>query len=534
MTSSNTSAAARIAFATLLASAVFGAASTGCSGSGGGHTALAQASDDPPMPSREEGNAPKPPPVGGPADTSELTDALGVFVSPNGEATATGTHDHPLASIQAGIDLAKGRGKRVYVCTGSFHEALTVADSISIIGGLDCTDNEWRVGAAHTRIDAPSSPAIRAAAITSATRIEGLDVFAPKATVASASSIALLADHASALVVASTKLVAASAGAGADGTEGIQLVSGPFNSGPATTAAACAPNTTCPYLAANLLYTKPLGAHGGTNACTGAPGHAAESGGDGGSGGVWQAANDVVGWRFDPYRGASANAADPGVLRSSSNGADGTMGTNAAPFGTLSADGYVPANGAPGADGAPGSGGAGGSGRIPTPDYDPNTSGSVRGVWRGFGGAGGGPGGCPGLAGTPGKGGGASIAALLVESAVTFDGAQLQSSDGGSGGRGSFGSAPTDGGEGGPNVYYALMAGKSGGRGGAAGISGNGANGPSAGIAYVGSKPIMDPTTKITPGTPAPEIPARSRTTLDITKTIPATPAGISQDVLAL
>jgi hypothetical protein len=73
-----------------------------------------------------------------------------------------------------------------------------------------------------------------------------------------------------------------------------------------------------------------------------------------------------------------------------------------------------------------------------------------------------------------------------------------------------------------------------GGHGGAAGISGNGANGPSLGIAYVGAKPIVSATSHITPGNAPPAIAARSRTMIDVTKTIPATPAGISKDILAL
>jgi hypothetical protein len=105
---------------------------------------------------------------------------------------------------------------------------------------------------------------------------------------------------------------------------------------------------------------------------------------------------------------------------------------------------------------------------------------------------------------------------------------------GGGGGLGAFGSAPTDGGPQGPNVYFTLTSGQPGGRGGLAGFGGNGANGPSLGIAYVGTKPVVSADTKLTPGAGAAIIPARSRTTLGITKTVPASPAGIAQDILAL
>ena len=184
---------------------------------------------------------PKAAPVGGPASVNELTDALGVFVAPSGKTGAEGTHSRPLATIQAGIELAKRVGKRVYVCAGTFHEALTLADSISIIGALDCTAGEWRPGALHTRVESPSSPAITAANITSATRVEGLEIVAPHATQPSGSSIGLLATKASALVIANTKISGGNGMKGDDGTDGIQLANSPTSNGaPASTAAACA------------------------------------------------------------------------------------------------------------------------------------------------------------------------------------------------------------------------------------------------------------------------------------------------------
>lgn len=526
MNSSPTSA--RFAFAALLVTIVFGAASAACGVFGSDDPSAPAPADDTQMPSRGTPNMD----VGGPADPSELTDQYGVFVSLNGQPHTDGNHVRPAASIQDGIDLAKRVGKRVYVCAGTFHEQITLADSISIIGGLDCTNNEWAVGkpGSRTRIEAPSSPAIIATNITSPTRLEGLDVVAPDATKPSGSSIALIADHAGALTIASSNLTAGNAVKGDDGTDGIQLKPSPYDSQPATTAVACAPNTTCTHI--NFTYFKSPGAKGGTNTCIGAPGHAAEPGGDGGSGGIWQPVNDVSAYHFHPYL-APENKADNGVQRSSAPGADGNPGTNANSVGAISRDGYMPVNGTAGTDGAPGSGGAGGAGRTPEPDYDPSTA-AVKGVWRGFGGAGGGPGGCPGLAGTPGKGGGASIAALLIESPITFDAAELLSHVGGGGGLGAFGSAPTDGGTQGTNVYFTLTNGHPGGRGGAAGISGNGANGPSLGIAYVGTKPTVSADTKVTPGAGGATIPARSRTTLGVTKTVPASPAGIAKDILAL
>ena len=119
--------------------------------------------------------APSAPAVTGTPVNDELTDQLGVFVSPTGADNADGTRAHPLARIQPAIDLAHKVGKRVYVCTGVYREALVVADSNSIIGGLDCSGEVWKTGAAHSRVESPTVPAMLAKDIVTATRIEALD-----------------------------------------------------------------------------------------------------------------------------------------------------------------------------------------------------------------------------------------------------------------------------------------------------------------------------------------------------------------------
>jgi hypothetical protein len=474
--------------------------------------------------------------VDGPANTSELTNELGVFVATTGVGTADGTREHPLASIQEGIKLGTHLGKRVYVCTGTYREALVVAESISIIGGLDCTKNEWRAGAGRTRIEAPSSPAVRAKDIVSPTRLEGLDIVAPDATAASGSSIGLLAERASALVIARSKIAAGNAMDGADGVDGTQLQSSPSATGAnAVWAAKCVAGSTCTTILKTGVVLKSTGAAGGTNVCDGNPAHVAEAGGNGGSGGLWEPYNDVAHFIFRPYAENQSNVAEPGASRTGAAGADGSDGTSAARIGTFSNEGYVPANGTVGKDGAPGFGGSGGAGRQPDPDIDPTSAlVGANDVWRGFGGAGGGAGGCPGLAGTAGAGGGASIAALLIESALTFDGSELVSARGGSGGKGSFGSGATAGGRPGNNPYFSMLSGSSGGRGGLAGVSGNGGSGPSIAIAHRGPAPTVRNGSKATPGPGGAALDARSRVVLDVTKTIPATATGISKDILPL
>ena len=527
--------ASSLAFAALLAN--LAVVATGCGAFDGDSSSKRDpqnAREDAPA-ATTPGSAPTAPPVGGPAKTDELTDAFGIFVSPRGNDSAEGSHLRPLATIQAGIEAGKKVGKRVYVCSGTFHEALTIANSISVIGGLDCTNDEWRVGGVRTRIESPTSPAMRAANITSATRIEGLEVLAPDATATSGSSFALIADHSSALVIASSKLVAGNAKNGTDGTDGIQLANSATADGtPALTTGPCDFDT-CTAGPGGWVSTGLV--PGGTNLCLGAPGHEAQPGGAGGSGGVYGIVNEVSAWYFRPYASNLANVASVGITsRTSAVGGDGTNGTSAPALGSFSADGYIAARGTAGSDGTNGLGGAGGSGTSPEVDVNPNGV-AAQSAWRGPRGASGGAGGCAGLAGTPGEGGGASIAALLLESAVRFEGSTLVSSKGGDAGRGAMGSLPTAGGQ--PNnsavASHPTLFGKAGGHGGAAGTSGNGSNGPSFGIAYVGAKPDVGGDTTVTAGTGGTAIDARSRiNAFGLTTSIPATPAGLSRGVFAL
>jgi hypothetical protein len=539
--SSSPSTSARFAFATLLATAVFGTASSACSIFGSSDSPAGSAGaapsegdpGDPQVPARQD---PKASAVGGPADPSELTDQFGVFVSPNGQPHTDGNHARPALTIQDGIDLAKRVGKRVYVCAGTFHEQITLADSISIIGGLDCRNNEWNKGLpdARTRIEAPQSPAVRAQNITSPTRLEGLDIVAPDATTPSGSSIALIADHAGALTVATSKLTAGNAAKGADGKEGVQLANAATVNGVAgwdqvsCTSGACYHDGLRP-----KFWAAPPRGQQGTNACAGASGIVGQSGGFGGSGGLYQIELSGPITIVNYYLDRSTYGFESGDhAPTSAAGADGTDGATAPVGFTLNADGFTASSGTPGTDGAPGSGGRGGDGYGSTTS-DPH----VGDVWTGWTGAGGGAGGCPGLAGGAGDGGGASIAAALIESALAFDTVELFSARGGAGGLGSFGSAPTPGGTAGGNSQSSAIPSRSaqpGGRGGAAGISGNGANGPSIGIAYVGAKPVVSADTRTTVGTAAAPIETRSRTTLGITKTIPASPAGRAEPILAL
>lgn len=514
----NTSISSALAFGlfTTLTAVASGCSAFDAAGDEGAGTSLPGRENGP---SGANGETPKAPPLGGPADASELTNELGVFVASSGSRTGAGTRDRPIDTIQAAIDLAKRVGKRVYVCGGTYEEAITVADSISIIGGLDCRANEWRSGGPITRIVSPSSPAMRAADIGSPTRIEGIELVAPNAGAPSQSSIGLIVANCRGLVIARSSIIAGDAAKGDDGVEGAKLAQPLSADGRNLVDAAECPNAIC-------IPTWSLSVPGGVNVCDGV--RVAESGGAGGTGGAWRVVNEISRFAFVLY--AADTAPRPPIDRSGAAGADGVDGAPADVMG-ITLGGYAPGHGHDGTDGAPGKGGRGGSGHSPDPQVEANAPG-VKGVWRGWSGASGGAGGCPGLAGSAGKGGGASIAALLVESVVTFDSVTLTSGRGGAGGLGTFGSAPTGGGNPGSDAGFAFLTHPAhGGRGGLSGVSTNGSSGPSIAIAHVGPKPTLQGTFKLVPGVGGASIPPRDRADLGIIKTIPSTPAGTSADI---
>lgn len=478
-------------------------------------------------------DGPKAPVVDGTPNASEITEDFGVFVAPSGRDSASGERTSPLATIQAGIDRGKKVGKRVYVCAGTYPESLTLADSIAVIGGFSC-EGSWKPSGVPSRVQSPTSPAVRAKDIVSTTRLEGLDIVAPNAAEPSASSIGLLADHAPGLVLASSSITAGNGAAGVAGVEGIQLVSGALGGLPSVQPFKCTgPSNvggvvvlgTCTLGVFGFLERP--GARAVAGACAGAAGHDGIAGGGGGSGGLWQAASNGTNYVWGTHNSQFSSV---GVTVSGLAGASGQDGSASGAFGTLSADGFVPQAGVAGTDGLPGFGGAGGRG---SGDGLPATQ-TVRydDAYTGMGGASGGAGGCPGLAGTAGTGGGASIAVALIESPIVLDAVTLRTGAGGAGGLGSFGSEPTIGGAPGANLSgVPANAANGGGRGGFAGISTNGSNGPTLGVFQVGAPAVVKGATTIKTGSAAPAIGARSQVSLGTTRTIPATPAGIAKDI---
>lgn len=462
------------------------------------------------------------PEVGKAPTSDEIDEAHGLFVASIGNDVNAGTRLAPLATLQAAILLAAPSGKRVYVCAGRYEEKVVIANGVSVVGGLDCSDPyRWKLGTVRSQIVAPSSPAVVARNVDELTRFEGFDVSAPDGDDTNRSSIALIADHASAFVVANSRLVAGKGRDGKVGKAATQLQ-------PRVTALPGGGGAPAKYTCSNALcmqndggYVPPVGGMGGAVTCAGASGHDPSNGASGGTGGVMF--YNTVSGSWGPYNGLASENPRPGAASSGAAGANGSDGASGS-IGGVSPDGFTPADGTAGTDGEPGVGGRGGNGSVP-PSRPLPAAFNFNEIWTGHSGAGGGAGGCPGLAGTPGEGGGASIAALLLESAVVFDAADLVAGDGGTGGMGSFGSDASSGqAAGGASVAASL--GTNGGSGGRAGIGGSGGGGPSFAIASSGAAPTVLSTTKLAFGRGGAGVGTKTRTDVVGTRTIPASSAG--------
>lgn len=488
--------------------------------------------DDPPEQPTSTTEAPPPVLDGVPAE-QELTEAFGVFVAPTGSRDGDGSRARPLAGLQQAITQAASSKKRVYLCEGTYREALTLVDGVSIVGGLDCAQPRWRLGGdgARSRVQAPSSPAITARELTTTTRLEALQVEAPYATQPGASSIGLLAESSPGLTVARSSIEAGNGAHGADGAPAIQLRMDLGADGAVSLGAGPRCGTPPSQVCLALDPTRFNGGEGGRSVCLGAPGHDGAPGGRGGSGGLWKG----FGYQWVPYNHDPATfGAVPGDHVSGSapgaDGAAGTHGRSATTTGRITASGFVPSDGTDGTDGEPGSGGSGGDGLIP------QASATDKAVWMGEQGSGGGAGGCPGLAGTAGKGGGASIGALVLGAPPAFDRVALVSRDGGRGGKGTFGSVRSVGGRGGVRDRAPLVTqGYPGGAGGRSGISGSGAGGSTFALAFDGAAPAMQQvTTQIgAPGAGVAAMTAEEQDAVVFTKEIPASVAGDAAEIHA-
>jgi hypothetical protein len=407
-----------------------------------------------------------------------VADSCGVFVSSslgmdgNGAVKAA-----PAKTIGKAIEQAKSKGGRVYACAEEFAEAVTIAQGVTIYGGLDCAKAWAYVGATKKTAltaDADAIP-LMVTSTASGTEIYDVAITAADAMKEGGSSIALLDDGAE-LLLARVDLVAGAGKAGASGAAQSKVVT------PATAKGKDGADDPMCTMAGPLV-----GGVGGTNTCggtstdggNGGQGTAGSDGEKGGDGLPLGASNGGV--------GESAASCDPGVK--GSDGMAGIPGTGARGAGDLSASGYVAPLATTGGAGAPGRGGGGGGGAK-----------QCDATHAGPSGGGGGAGGCAGLAGTLGLSGGSSLGMVAIGAKLMLMSVTIATQNGGIGGVGGDGQPGGDGGLSGNATGGAACGGGKGGRGGAGGPGGGGAGGHAVGLAVKGGTLPDLATTKITHG----------------------------------
>jgi hypothetical protein len=412
-----------------------------------------------------------------PSKTSKpVADSCGVFVSPAGDDTNSGTKEKPLKSITAALT----KSATIYACAGAspYTEAVTFDKAVTLYGALDCSKG-WAYDASKKTVLTAAKDAIPLTLASAATGAEVVDfkVIAADAMVSGGSSIAVVADHATAMLTRCDLL----AGNAKDGDPG---VSG------GTPAAQADPGLNGKD--AGMLGSSLGGAGGDNMTCN-------LLGGAGGNGGPAPNGNGVDGNAGDSNLGGAKGNGDTGMGCSAgtqgNNGTAGPSGSVTPGIGTIDKSGYHGIDGQAGTDGTNGaSGGGGGGSKAVNPEH-------------GAGGGGGGAGGCAGKHGMGGKAAGSSIALVSFSASVTLTHCALGAGKAGDGGAGGDGQKGQPGGQqGNGGAASGPAAGCNGGTGGKGGNGGNGSGGlggHSLGIAATGTAPVLDAATKkaIAPGT---------------------------------
>ncbi|WP_437875745.1 PGRS family protein [Sorangium sp. So ce513] len=432
-----------------------------------------------------------------------VDDTCGVFVAASGNDGSAGTKAEPVKTLAEALRRAREKGSDVYACAEPFAESVEVPAGISLFGGLDCGSGWTWIGEQTKTTVAPEAEAIplTLARGEGTTRIEDIEARAPDAQGKGGSSIAVLADGATA-EFARCALVAGNAADGADGDDAPSEAPERAPSGN-DGVDACSdlddvegPDTTLPGGA------QVVNACGDELSIGGAGGVSNVSNGGGGDVGTPVSQGNGTGGLGESTDGWNCNVGGTnGGAGAGDNGTPGTPGAGASGLGALSAAGYTGVPGGDGTPGKPGQGGGGGGGA----KGGPVCSGGVSGA--GASGGSGGAGGCGGLGGRGGAAGGASIALASVDASVTLIDCTLTAGRGGNGGKGGNlqpGASGGSGGRGGVGVGGSSDGcdGGKGGQGGNGGPGGGGLGGPSLAIAFRGEPVKQEGKTMLMPGTP--------------------------------
>ncbi|KYG10003.1 hypothetical protein BE21_14720 [Sorangium cellulosum] len=423
-------------------------------------------------------------------NASGVADTCGVFVSSGGDDASEGTKEAPMKTLSAALARAEKGKRRVYACAEGFEEAVEVAGSVTLYGGLDCASGwGWAGEQRKTVLTAGAGEiplVMRGGGGETNVRVEDVHVQARgidagDVTLAGASSIAAVAEEVS-VELARCVLEAGDAAAGAEGAayETSAMGGAEGNSG----VEACSG----PGVLGGLPVTNDCGTPDDTSddSSSGLGGQgAAESGGAGTKGSPGATLNGGMGEE-------GSTMCTNGIA--GANGTEGRPGAGATDVGDISASGYTGVAGHEGTKGSTAQGGGGGGGaRGGAGEGKCMLAESAGGASGGSGGAGG----CGGAGGRGGGAGGASIALLSLNATLSFEQVTLKTGRGGAGGKGGAGQEGGEGGAGGPGgkkpegatALNDACAGGAGGKGGAGGRGGGGRGGHAIGIAYKGAMP---------------------------------------------
>lgn len=400
------------------------------------------------------------------ADPSCIDESRGVFVRP-GVPGGDGSKTMPYASVATAILGRQGK-PFVYVCGGTYAEALRIESAVSIVGGLNCSD--FAPGGAPTVIAPVEGLPLTVSGATANLAVTDMAFEAPAAVVPAVpvpgatgdSSIAALIESGAKVVVHRVRFVARAGAAGSDGA--MQPKAGDGNpGGPGGATRGAAGTSTCGV---------PGGRGGEGDATVASSEHGSPAPVDG----------SVLG-RRGCARGEDAEDGcqdgltnQPGPGGDGKGGAKGDAAAAVTVVGGVEAGRWVATVGAMGGAGGPGQGaGGGGQGDSNNPNR----------------GGGGGSGGCGGDGGGGGGGGGASLGVVLRDASLTATASSIVTAVAGNGGKGGKGG---DGGRGGAKGENGGGLGQPGGTGGGGGggAGGNGgAAGVQAGILFTGSAEVI-------------------------------------------
>lgn len=407
-----------------------------------------------------------------------------VFVSASeGSDSNNGTRLMPMQTIGAAIQKASMLGLPAVCLSGEiYNENVTVVSGISILGGFDHTDPDFKFRRKMGVVSTVQASGIvfNAPQIDLPTSIAGIEIQAMSNNLPSNSTYGIrLGGGMDTLTVTLNTI---SVGAGGNGTNGVDgaphanPTAGNGNNGSA--GAEQNNNSGFGGAAPNCAVPGGKGGDGGADSASGQNGNPGTGGTPGGNGAGSNSCTPAIGSPGTPG-GNGQNGA---------NAMQGNAGTGGNALGTIIGQMYAAASGQNGIVGGNGNagGGAGGGG-------GGSGGGLCFGAWdKGGGGGSGGCGGLGGNFGNGGGGGGGSFGIFAAGGKVTVTKNTITTSSGGNGGKGGNGALGQNGGvggNGGANSDDSGPGGKggNGGKGAAGGPGGGGGGGPSACLARSGA-----------------------------------------------